>query len=103
MARSLQRIFRLQDSSIGLACTSAGGGQKLVKSPETGARAVVPGHVSEVVFQSDRKVTEPDISRLCGDNWNWERNYIRVIRKKDRVVPAIPTHDEYTGREVREK
>ena len=93
VTRSLSHVFRIQDRKIGYRGTQTGGPEKLVKSSNTGERIVVPGHVSDVIFQNDKKVIEPDIDRLTGANWNWERFYIRRIANKDRMHDAVAEYD----------
>lgn len=100
--RSLNRCFSLQDEKIGLTQSSSGGGEKLVVSPNNRSkRMVVPGYTSEVEFQNDKKVVDVDPSQITGRNANWNRYYIRVIKRRSTMHGAIADHD-VINRTVRE-
>ena len=91
-SRSLSHIFRLQDRNIGWA-TGTGGQEKLIKSPNTNKRLVVPGHISDMTFQNDKTIILPDTDKITGSNSNWNRFYIKRIYKKDRTYQAVPEYD----------
>lgn len=99
--RSLSRVFSLQDRAIGLSRSSYSIPQKLVKSPNSNKRMVVPGYISEVEFQNDKKVTDVNPSQITGKGANWNRYQIRFIKKRDITHPAIADYD-VVPRSVRE-
>ena len=99
--RSLNRCFNLQDEKIGLTQSSGTGEKLVVSSNNRSRRMVVPGYISEVEFQNDKKVVDVDPSQITGRNANWNRYYIRVIKRRSTTHGAIADHD-VISRRVRE-
>lgn len=89
MARSLKEFYRYEDNLIGLP-SKTDGPQKLIRSPNTGQRFVVPGYEEDFIFQQDRRKVDFDINKQVSSNWNWERFNNRIIHKVDRSQPATP-------------
>ena len=93
MVKSLQAIFRQQDSSIGLP-VKTGGNVKLLRSPYNAReRRVVPSYIDDIVWQDAKKESDVDVSKITSSNWNWERFNNIIIKKKNKVSVAVPEYD----------
>ena len=91
--RTLDNIFRTEDGHTNFLFTGNHDNYKTIKSPNTGKRHNIPSHVSDFVFDNDKRKTQFRLASLTHNNWNWERFKTKHRVMVARTHPAIPTYD----------
>ena len=95
--KTLDSIFQSEDISSGVLNSQVhNAGEKLIKSPNTGARVIVPAYEIDYTFKDDKQKTQLRLSSLTQNNWNWERFITKHKVYVDRTHQAVGTFDRHS-------